>query len=164
MAVLSHKNTLNVDIRNLRTDVCVMGMFRRITGDGNLSNMWFLIPSLLLSAWVYFQPKKWLDVDFQLRLLALVLIYLMLASTGTESPTLIMAFPGVGIWFVLGEKTRGRWLLFIVTMLVSSFSPTDLFPAYLREAYINRYALMILPLLMVWISLLKDLRAPMKEN
>jgi len=163
MAVLAHKNTLNVDIRNLRTDVCVMGMFRRITGDGNLSNLWFLIPSLLLSAWVYFQPKKWFQVDFQLRLMALVLIYLMLASTGTESPTLIMAFPGVGIWFVLGEKTRGRWVLFIVTMLVSSFSPTDLFPAYLREAYINRYALMILPLLWVWVSLLMDLRKPIKE-
>jgi hypothetical protein len=64
---------------------------------------------------------------------------------------------------VLGEKTRGRWVLFIVTMLVSSFSPTDLFPAYLREAYINRYALMILPLLWVWVSLLMDLRKPIKE-
>jgi len=104
-----------------------------------------------------------MHVDFQLRLLALVLIYLMLASTGTESPTLIMAFPGVGIWFVLGEKTRGRWVLFIVTILISSFSPTDLFPAYLREAYINRYALMILPLLCVWLSLLMDLRQRIKE-
>jgi hypothetical protein len=164
MEVLSHKNTLNVDIRNLRTDVCVMGMFRRITGDGTLSNSWFLIPSLLLSAWVYFQPKKWFHVDFQLRLMALVLIYLMLASTGTESPTLIMAFPGVGLWFVLGEKSRGRWILFVITLLISSFSPTDLFPRFLREAYVNRYALMILPLFVVWLSLLWDLRKPLQED
>ena len=164
MEVLAHKNTLNVDIRNLRTDVCVMGMFRRITGDGNLSNMWFLIPSLLFSAWVYFQPKKWFSADFQLRIVAMVLIYLMLASTGTESPTLIMAFPGVGLWFVLGDKSWDRWVLLILTLLISSFSPTDLFPAYLRETYVNRYALMILPLLGVWLSLLWDLRKPLPER
>jgi hypothetical protein len=139
-------------------------MFRRITGDGTLSNMWFLIPSMLLSAWVYFQPKKWFQVDFQLRLMALVLIYLMLASTGTESPTLIMAFPGVGLWFVLGEKSRGRWILFVITLLISSFSPTDLFPRFLREAYVNRYALMILPLFFVWLSLLWDLRKPLQVD
>ena len=164
LEVLSHKNTLNVDIRNLRTDVCVMGMFRRITGDGTLSNLWFLVPSLCLSAWVYFQPKKWAHVDFQLRILALVLIYIMLASTGTESPTLIMAFPGVGIWFVLGEKSRARWGWFVLTLLISSFSPTDLFPKFIREEYVNRYALMILPLFGVWLSLLWDLRKPLSED
>ena len=164
MEVLSHKNTLNVDILNLRTDVCVMGMFRRITGDGTLSNLWFLIPSLVLSAWVYFQPKKWTHVDFQLRIMALVLIYLMLASTGTESPTLIMAFPGVGIWFMLGEKSKGRWALFVLTILISSFSPTDLFPKFIREEYVNRYALMILPLFGVWLSLLWDLRKPVQVD
>ncbi len=164
LAVLSHKNSLNVDIHNLRTDVCVMGMFRRITGDSGLSNLWFLIPSLFVSMWVYFQPKKWGNTMFQLRLLAFVLIYLMLASTGTESPTLIMAFPGVGIWFVLGDKSRGQWVLFVLTLLISSFSPTDLFPKFIREAYVNRYALMILPLLGVWVSLLWDLRKPLPAS
>lgn len=155
--VLSHKNELNVDIQNLRTDVCVMGMFRRLTGDGTLSNLWFLIPSMLLNVYVFFQIGKWKDLSFQLRMLAFVSIYLMLASTGTESPTLIMAFPGVGIWFVLGEKTRARWALLVVTLLISSFSPTDLFPKWLRNEWINPLGLMILPLLLVWLSIAWDL-------
>ncbi|MHA8105076.1 glycosyltransferase family 87 protein [Aquirufa nivalisilvae] len=155
--VLSHKNELNVDIQNLRTDVCVMGMFRRMTGDGTLSNLWFLIPSMLLNVYVFFQKGKWKDLSFQLRMLAFVSIYLMLASTGTESPTLIMAFPGVGIWFVLGEKTRARWALLVITLLISSFSPTDLFPKWLRDEWINPLGLMILPLLLVWLSIAWDL-------
>lgn len=156
-AVLSHKNDLNVDIRNLRTDVCVMGMFRRWTGDGTLSNLWFLIPSMLLNLYVFFQVKKWKDVSFQLRILAFVSIYLMLASTGTESPTLIMAFPGVGIWFVLGEKTKSRWVLLVITLLISSFSPTDLFPKWLRNEWVNPLGLMILPLFLVWLAIAWDL-------
>jgi len=157
MGILTHKNDLNTNIQNLRTDVCVMGMFRRIFGDANLSNLWFLIPSMLLNFWVYFQPTKWKRIDFQLRILAFVTIYLMLASTGTESPTLIMAFPGVGLWFVLGPKNKFRWSLLVLTLVISSFSPTDLFPRYFREVFINPYALMILPLLIVWCVLAYDL-------
>ncbi|CAM3360256.1 glycosyltransferase family 87 protein [Aquirufa ecclesiirivi] len=155
--VLSHKNELNVDIRNLRTDVCVMGMFRRWTGDGALSNLWFLIPSMVLNLYVFFQIKKWKDVSFHLRIVAFVSIYLMLASTGTESPTLIMAFPGVGIWFVLGEKTKSRWALLLLTLLISSFSPTDLFPQWLRNEWVNPLGLMILPLFLVWLAIAWDL-------
>lgn len=157
LAILQHKNELNVDISNFRTDVCVMGMFRRITGDGTLSNLWFLVPSMLLNIWVYFQPKKWGDLVFQLRMLAFVSIYLMLASTGTESPTLVMAMPGLGIWFMLSEQKRWQWVLLVITLLISSFSPTDLFPKFLREGYIIRYGLMILPFLGVWLALAVDL-------
>ncbi|RXK49619.1 glycosyltransferase family 87 protein [Aquirufa rosea] len=155
--VLSHKNELNVDIRNLRTDVCVMGMIRRWTGDGSLSNLWFLIPSMLINLLVYFQMQKWKDEHFQLRILAFVSIYLMLASTGTESPTLIMAFPGVGIWFVLSKQSKMDWVLLVLTLLISSFSPTDLFPKWIRNEWVNPLGLMILPLLLVWLALAKDL-------
>lgn len=157
IGILNHKNELNVDIQNFRTDVCVMGMFRRIFGDAHLSNLWFLIPSMLMNILVYFQPSKWNRIDFQLRILAFVTIYLMLASTGTESPTLIMAFPGVGLWFNLGPKNKSRWVLFVATLLISSFSPTDLFPRFIREDFIIPYALMILPLLIVWFVLAYDL-------
>jgi len=155
--IIQHKNELNVDVTNLRTDVCVMGMVRRLMGDGTISNAWFLLPSMLLNIVVYFQPKKWPDLTFQLRILAFVSIYLMLASTGTESPTLLMAMPGLGIWFVLSDQKKWQWGLLMMTLLISSFSPTDVFPKFLREAYINRYGLMILPLLGVWLALAYDL-------
>jgi hypothetical protein len=119
---------------------------------------------MLLNVIVYFQPKKWVNLDFQLRILAFVTIYLMLASTGTESPTLIMAFPGVGIWFILGPKNGFRWTLLAITLLISSFSPTDLFPVAIRDQWINQYALMILPLLIVWCVLGYDLWAGQRDS
>jgi hypothetical protein len=157
MGILAHKNELNENIKNIRTDVCVMGMIRRWTGDPTISNLWFLIPSMFLNGYLFFQTKKWSDPDFRLRILAFVLLYIMLASTGTESPTLVMAFPAVGIWFVLGEKTKARWAMLIFTLLISSFSPTDLFPAYIRNEFINPLALMIVPLFGVWIWLAWEL-------
>jgi hypothetical protein len=157
MGILAHKNELNENIKNIRTDVCVMGMIRRWTGDPTISNLWFLVPSMILNLYLFFQTKKWSDPDFRLRILAFVLLYIMLASTGTESPTLVMAFPAVGIWFVLGEKTKERWAMLIFTLLISSFSPTDLFPACIRNEFINPLALMILPLFGVWIWLAWDL-------
>jgi hypothetical protein len=157
MGILAHKNELNENIKNIRTDVCVMGMIRRWTGDPTVSNLWFLIPSMILNVYLFFQTKKWSDPDFRLRILAFVLLYIMLASTGTESPTLVMAFPAVGIWFVLGEKTKERWAMLIFTLLISSFSPTDIFPSYIRNEFINPLALMILPLLGVWLWLAWDL-------
>jgi hypothetical protein len=54
----------------------------------------------------FFQPAKWSLMDFQLRVLDFVTIYLMLASTGAESPTLIMAFQGVGLKCNLALKTN----------------------------------------------------------
>ncbi|MFM6948078.1 MAG: glycosyltransferase family 87 protein [Aquirufa sp.] len=158
MHVLNHKNDINVDLANTRTDVCVMGMIRRITQIGDLSNLWFLIPSMMLNVWVFFQTSKWDNRIFQLRILAFMLLYLMLSSTGTESPTLIMAFPGVGLWFVLSKKSKIHWALLVFTLLISSFSPTDIFPKYLREHWINPYALMILPLFLVWCFLAYELR------
>ena len=157
MGILAHKNELNENIKNIRTDVCVMGMIRRWTGDPAISNLWFLIPSMILNVYLFFQTKKWSDPDFRLRILAFVLLYILLASTGTESPTLVMAFPAVGIWFVLGEKTKERWAMLIITLLISSFSPTDLFPAYIRNEFVNPLALMILPLFGVWIWLAWEL-------
>lgn len=159
MQVLNHKNDINIDLSNTRTDVCVMGMLRRISGVGTLSNLWFLIPSMCLNIWVFFQIKKWQNTVFQLRILAFMLIYLMLSSTGTESPTLIMAFPGVGLWFVLSRKSQLHWGVLVFTLLISSFSPTDVFPKYLRDHLINPYGLMILPLLIVWCFLAYELRS-----
>ncbi len=159
MQVLNHKNDINIDLSNTRTDVCVMGMLRRISGVGTLSNLWFLIPSMCLNIWVFFQIKKWQNTVFQLRILAFMLIYLMLSSTGTESPTLIMAFPGVGLWFVLSRKSQLHWGVLVFTLLISSFSPTDVFPKYVRDHLINPYGLMILPLLIVWCFLAYELRS-----
>lgn len=155
--VLIHKNSLNVMLENSRTDVCVMGMFRRLFNNSTLSNLYFIIPGLLIFALSYIRISQFGNVVFQLRLLASALLFVILASTGSESPTIIIAFVGVAIWFVLSEKTKLDIVLLLFALIISSFSPTDLFPRYIRDNFINQYALIVLPLLLVWLKLNWDM-------
>ena len=152
-ASLTYKNQLNVDLANTRTDVCVMGMFRRLFHNGTLSNLYFIVPGLFILATAYLKTKLYQTTWFQLNIVASVLLFLNLASTGFESPTFIISFPGVAIWYVLSAKTKlDNWLLGFA-LLISSFAPTDIFPAYIRDHYVNPYALMVFPMLLVWLRL-----------
>ncbi len=144
---------LNVDLANTRTDVCVMGMFRRLLHDGTLSNLYFIIPGLLIFATAYLRPRLFGNTWFQLNILASVLLFLNLASTGFESPTIVISFTGAAIWYICSAKTTLDNVLLVFALLISSFSPTNLFPHYIREQYVNQYALMVLPLLLIWLRL-----------
>lgn len=154
---LLNKNAVSVDPSNTRTDVCVMGMVRRIFQAPYLSNLWFIIPGLIIFFSAYLNTPKYNEVPFQLRLLASALLFIILASTGSESPTLLIGFTGVAIWFMLSRRRWYDHLLLWFALAVSSFSPTDLFPAYIREQFIIPYALMALPLLLVWLKLSLEL-------
>ncbi len=151
--VLVHKNSLNVMLENSRTDVCVMGMFRRVLHDSTLSNLYFIIPGLLIFALPFLKISQFKNPVFQLRVLASALLFIILASTGSESPTIIVGFVGVAIWFILCEKTKTDIALLWFALIISSFSPTDFFPEYIRDHFINQYALMVVPLLAVWLKL-----------
>ncbi|TXI15684.1 MAG: DUF2029 domain-containing protein [Pedobacter sp.] len=151
---LIHKNGSNSDITQTRLDVCVMGMVRRITHNGTLSNLYYILPALFVMAISYFRFKLHRQVSFQLAVLASLLLFIILASTGSESPTYIIAFPGVGIWYILEKKKNILVIsLLIITLLISSFSPTDLFPRSIRINYLEPYALMALPVFLVWLRL-----------
>ncbi|MFD1820056.1 Protein of unknown function [Pseudarcicella hirudinis] len=151
--VLAHKNDLNIDLLNTRTDVCVMGFFRRILNDGSLSNLYFIIPGVLILGSSYLKIRAFKNPVFQMRLLASVLLFVILASTGSESPTMVIGFVGVAIWYILSKKTTFDTFLLWFALIITSFSPTDIFPKFIRNEYINRYALMVIPLLFVWLKL-----------
>jgi hypothetical protein len=95
---------------------------------------------------------------FRLLLLSSVLIFTVIFSTGSESPTYIIAFMGFALWFVLIKKINYfHVFLLIFTLAVSSFSPSDLFPAYLREHFVKPYALKALPLVIVWLLIIYEM-------
>ena len=54
---------------------------------------------------------------------------------------------------------RGKWdtALLITTFIISSMSPSDLFPAIIRRDYIQPYALKALPITLVWLRLSYEL-------
>ena len=89
-------------------------------------------------------------------LLASVLIFTVIFSSGSESPTYIIAFTGVSIWFMVqaSPKSKGILFLFVFAFLLTSMSPSDLFPKIIRDTYIKPYSLKAFPCVLVWLIII----------
>ncbi len=148
---LAEKQLLNASLTSMQ-DISVMGMARRITGNTQLSNLPFLAVGLLLFSIPYLRIKQYASSNFRLLFLASTLIFAVIFSNSSESPTYIIAFCGVAIWFVIQEKPINYYMiaLFIFALLLTSFSPSDLFPKFIREEYVKRYSLKALPCFLIW--------------
>jgi hypothetical protein len=135
-------------------DISVTGMMRRIFGNRNLSNLIILIPALIIFALQYVRVKLYDDFRYQLALLASTLLFVVLFSSSSESPTYIIAMTGVAIWFILQENPYRKSViaLLVFALLLTSFSPTDLIPKAGR-IFIREYSLKALPCLFVWLVL-----------
>ena len=154
---LVEKNNENASLNSMQ-DISIMGMVRKTLNMPHLSNMLFLIPGLLLFGLPYLRFNMYSNKKFQLLLLASVLIFTVIFSSGSESPTYIIAFAGVAIWFVIQEeKTKWTWFLFIFAMILTSFSPSDLIPKFIRETYVKPYALKALPCVLIWFQISYEL-------
>ncbi len=151
------KNATNVV--SDRGNRSVMGMISKIFHVSHLSNLVVLAPAMLLMALPYLRMQYWRDTRYQLLLLASVLIFTVIYSTGSEPPTYIIAFIGVAIWFMaLPRPVAGfDWFLLFFALLITSFSNSDVIPKYVRVNYILPYALIALPCLLIWFRIIYDM-------
>jgi glycosyl transferase family 87 len=142
-----------------RGDRCVMGMITKIFGLKHLANMVVILPALSLFGLSYVRTKFWQNTQYQLLLLASVLMFTVIYSTGSEPPTYIIAFIGVGIWFMNLSRpiTAFEWFLFFFALIVTSFSNSDIIPKYIRVNYILPYALIALPCLVIWLKIIYEM-------
>ena len=62
---------------------------------------------------------------------------------------------GVVVWYTAAPWKRTKWdvALMVFVFILSSMSPSDLFPAYLRKEFVQPYALKALPVTIVWLQL-----------
>ena len=163
-ARLVEKNNENAALTSMQ-DISIMGMVRKTLNMPHLSNMLFLLPGLLLFGLPYLRFNMFSNKKFQLLLLSSVLIFTVIFSSGSESPTYIIAFAGVAIWFVIQEeKTKWTWFLFIFAMILTSFSPSDIIPKFIRETYVKPYALKALPCVLIWFQIIYELLTLKKES
>ncbi|OYU85219.1 MAG: hypothetical protein CFE24_02640 [Flavobacterium sp. BFFFF2] len=149
---LLEKNQTNAVLGSYQ-DFSVMGVARRLVQDPSISNLPFLAVGALLFGLPYLRISMFKDVKFQLLLLASVLIFTVIFSSGSESPTFIIAFVGVSIWFVLQDQPRKKWVngLMIFAFILTSLSHTDLCPKYILEHYIREYSLKAVPCIAIWL-------------
>ncbi|TCO17732.1 uncharacterized protein DUF2029 [Pedobacter psychrotolerans] len=158
---LVHKNTSNASLTSFQ-DISVMGMARRISGNVNIPNMPFLLGGLILFALPYLRISQYKHLAFRLMLLASTLIFTVIFSSGSESPTYIIAFAGVAVWFIVQQTPKSKWViaLFVFAFCLTSLSPTDLFPRAVKE-FIRLYSLKALPCMIIWFAIIYQM---MKED
>lgn len=136
-------------------DISLMGIVRRLTANPNLSNLPFLLPGVVIFCLPYLRFKQYKSETFRLMYLASTLIFTVIFSNSSESPTYIIAFAGVAIWFVLQEKPIHPLViaLFVFSILLTTLAPSDIYPKYIRVNYIMHYSLKALPCVLIWFYL-----------
>lgn len=157
-ARLVEKNNENASFNSMQ-DISIMGMTKRILNVPGLSNLYFIVPGLALFGLPYLRYSLFTNNYFRLLILASVLLFTVLFSSGSESPTYIIAFVGVAIWFCIKTTPISKldWFLLVFALLLTSLSPSDLFPKFVRENYIKPYALKALPCVLIWFKISYEL-------
>ena len=154
---LAEKNGSNQVLGN-RQDFSLMGIVRRVLGDASISNLTFLIPGIVVFALPYLRIKQYKNLPFQLMILSSTLLFIVLFSSGSESPTYIIAVAGVMIWFLMQKEKSPLIIgLLIFVIILTCFSFSDLFPKYIKENYVIKYSLKALPCCFVWFRVIYEL-------
>lgn len=143
----------------LMQNISLLGMIRKISGSAAYSDLWVILPGLALFGLPYLRFSQYRHLAFRYGILSSVLLFVVLFSTGSESSTYIIPFAGIALWYVTSPWKRTGWdvALMVFAFVLSSLSPSDLFPRSLREAYVLPYALKALPPTLIWLRLSYEL-------
>ena len=144
------KNTENIN--SFAQNISLLGLVRRTTGCMTYSDLWLIVPGMLLFALPYLRRSQYKNLAFRETILASVLLFVILFSTGSESSGYIIALLGACIWYIAVPWQRGRWAiaLMVFVFILSGMGNSDLIPKTIRHDYIQTYALRALPVSMLW--------------
>ena len=150
---LTAKNSENLFAAS--QNISLLGMIRKITQCTTYSDIWVILAGLTVFVLPYFRLKQYNFWAFRYTLLASVMLFVVLFSTGSESSSYIIALTGAAIWYVVAPWKRSKTdvALMVFAFLITSMSPSDLFPRFIRQEYIQPYALKALPCVLIWLKL-----------
>ena len=156
-ASLVEKNGENMTA--IGQNISTLGMLHRLSGCYTFSDLWIIGPALVLFLLPYLRLSQWQYQGYRQTILASVLMFVVLFSTGSESSGYIIAFVGIVVWYTAAPWQRSGWdvALLVFAFVLSSMSPSDLFPAYIRKEFVQPYALKALPVTIVWLKLSYEL-------
>ena len=154
---LVEKNAENLG--SIQQNISLLGLVRRTTGCMNYSDLWLILPGMTLLALPYLRFSQYKNLAFRETILASVLLFVILFSTGSEASGYVIALLGVCIWYTAAPWKRGKWAiaLMVFVFLLSGMGSSDLFPKFIRQEFIKPYALRALPISILWLWLCYEL-------
>lgn len=89
--------------------------------------------------------------SFRALWLSSLTIWMVIFNHKAESPTFIIALSGILLAYLHGPRTRWDRVLLIACWILSSWSPTDLFPSTLRKEWVEPFQLKVFPYILYWL-------------
>jgi len=152
-AALVHKNEINqADLRSFQ-DISAGGFIKRLFKVPQLNDLLVLASGALLFALQYLRLKDRHHPNYRLYLLCSVLLFPVLFSSSSESPTYIIAIPAICIWYVIQTPARWKNIFLFFSILLVSFSHSDLLTPWFRSHVAVPYAIKALPCLVLYVML-----------
>ena len=114
------------------------------------------VATVVTSAWL--ARTRWNDDAIIRRLLlASLLIFAVVFNHMAESPSFVIAFAGLGIWWATMPRERWRDVLVLMIVLLGSVGGSDLVPKHIRLEWHARYQIKAVVTLIGWLALQYDL-------
>ena len=123
----------------------------------NINKLHLLGLGVILFLLPFFHLKRYTDQSFRLLLLSMVLIWVILFNHMAESPTLVIALVGIAVWYFSNPRSLIDKVLLGLTIVLTSLSGTDLFPASIRHDVIYPYVVKVFPIILVYGKLMFEL-------
>ncbi|WP_052265951.1 glycosyltransferase family 87 protein [Pedobacter kyungheensis] len=150
-ASLIGKNEMNILGGGI--DISIMGFFREILDQSGIPNLLFLSLGAVVFMLPFMRIGRFSKPKFQLLILASVLLFPVLFSTGAEDCTFIISIVGVGIWYIF-ENNRGmKKVLLPVLLVITCNFPLLLFPVFAKTHPLS-LAIISLPYFLVWLRII----------
>ena len=155
--VLVHKNELNQFAAG--QNVSLLGIVRKVSQCATYSDLWLMIPGMVLFALPYLRFNQYQHMAFRQTILASVLMFIILFATSSENYGYIIAMTGVAIWYTAAPWKRSKWdvALMVLAFIFTSMSSSDLFYKPLWREVIKPYSLKALPVTIIWLKLTYEL-------
>lgn len=132
--------------------ISAMGLLKTLFG-ANIPNAYVQMFGMVLFGLPLLKVRRYGERIFRYTFLASALIWMIIFNPKAESPTYVVALAGVATWYSMQRYKIGNAALLALTLILTSLSPTDLFPKYLRENFVAPYALKALPVILVWFKI-----------
>lgn len=145
---LVQKNANNV-IESFYQNISFPGIIRHVF-YGNVNDSMVIILGMFLFATQYIPYKYFSDSRFQLYILCSTLIFTVIYSTGSESPTYIISFVAVCLWYVLQKPSTFLSITMLLFFIFTSLSRSDFFTPHFRDVFMRPYCIQAFPSTITW--------------
>lgn len=151
-ASLIGKNESNIAAPTV--DISIMGFIRTVYLHHTIPNTVFLAAGLIIFGLPYLNVRVYHLKKFRLYLLASVLLFPVLFSTGSEDCTYIIAVSGVGIWYIY---TKSKWKQVLAAMVfVFAIDIPLLFFPHIAHQYPVLFSMQSVPFFLVWLLIIYE--------